>query len=141
MKSHSQQESGESKGLKLGGNLRMTRQRREVYDVLMDVRDHPTAAEVFDRTKQRMPHISLATVYNCLETLTEAGLVKQVNTDRGSARYCPNLREHAHFVCGECGGVFDVDPDQSWALSHQGVSTRKNPKGFRKAGTFQRART
>ena len=95
----------------------MTRQRREVYDVLMDVRDHPTAAEVFDRTKQRMPHISLATVYNCLETLTEAGLVKQVNTDRGSARYCPNLREHAHFVCGECGGVFDVDPEKPERVS------------------------
>lgn len=96
--------------LKLGGRLRMTRQRREVYDVLMRERDHPTASEVFVRAKEEMPQISLATVYNCLETLTDAGLVKQVNMDRGPARYCPNLRDHAHFHCSRCGAIFDVPP-------------------------------
>src|SRR5207302_7887500 len=52
-----------------GHGLRMTDQRRAVYDALMGKRDHPTAVEVFMRVKTRMPTISLATVYNCLETL------------------------------------------------------------------------
>ena len=43
---------------------RLTPQRREVYEVLLAQRDHPTATEVFMRAKQRMPSISLATVYN-----------------------------------------------------------------------------
>lgn len=89
--------------------LRMTRQRKVVYEVLLDEpRDHPTASEVFVRAKRKMPAISLATVYNCLETLTHAGAVKQVNVDREASRFCPNLEPHAHFFCSECEEVFDI---------------------------------
>lgn len=90
----------------------MTKQRKVVYDVLMEELDHPTATEVFIRSKNRMSGISLATVYNCLETLTDSGLVKQVNIDREPSRYCPNLHEHAHFFCSNCGAVQDVIPDK-----------------------------
>jgi Fe2+ or Zn2+ uptake regulation protein len=95
--------------LALGAGHRLTKQRREVYDILLSKRDHPTATEVFVRAKERVPHISLATVYNCLETLTGAGLVRQVTLDRGPARYCPNLHEHGHFYCDKCGEVMDID--------------------------------
>jgi Fe2+ or Zn2+ uptake regulation protein len=88
--------------------FRFTEQRRAVYDALMDKRDHPTAVEVFMRVKGKVPSISLATVYNCLVTLTDCGLVKTVNHDRESARYCPNLDEHAHLFCEGCGGVTDI---------------------------------
>jgi len=88
----------------------MTRQRRVVYDVLVGELDHPTATDVFLRAKDRMAGISLATVYNCLETLTEAGFVKQVNLDREPSRYCPNLHDHAHFFCLGCGAVEDISP-------------------------------
>jgi len=91
-----------------GRGFRMTDQRRAVYDALMTRRDHPTAVEVFMRVKGRMPSISLATVYNCLETLTDCGLVKSVNHDREPSRYCPNLEEHAHFFCTDCGAVADI---------------------------------
>lgn len=91
------------------GDFRMTKQRRVVYDVLMCERDHPTASEVFLRAKGQMPSISLATVYNCLEAMTQAGLIKQVNVDREASRYCPNLRPHAHFFCSQCQEIFDID--------------------------------
>lgn len=96
--------------------LRLTPQRRHVYDVLMDRRDHPSATEIFIRVKKAAPSISLATVYNCLETLVACGLVRQVHVDREPTRYCANLREHGHFVCNQCGKVHDVDwpaPPQS----------------------------
>ena len=105
-----------------GRGLRMTDQRRAVYDALMGKRDHPTAVEVFMRVKGKMPSISLATVYNCLETLTGCGLVKSVNHDREPSRYCPNLHEHAHFFCTDCGGVADIPlrtkkrPHDIWEL-------------------------
>lgn len=88
--------------------FRFTSQRREVYDAIMAKRDHPTAVEVFMRVKETMPSISLATVYNTLETLTECGLVKHVHRDREPSRYCPNLQPHGHFFCDKCGAVFDV---------------------------------
>jgi Fe2+ or Zn2+ uptake regulation protein len=89
--------------------LRMTRQRQEVYRTLMQERNHPTANDVFMRVKDRLPHISLATVYNCLEALVQHGIIRQVNFDRESSRYCPNLNEHGHFHDATTGVIHDVD--------------------------------
>ena len=89
--------------------LRSTRQREHVFAVLLDKRDHPTADEVYSRSKDGMDSISLATVYNCLETLVGCGLVRAVNYERESTRYCPNLHEHAHFQDKKTGRVYDVD--------------------------------
>mgnify|MGYP001817133301 CR=1 FL=1 len=97
--------------------LRMTRQRSEVYKVLMDHRDHPTAGEVFERAKENMPTISLATVYNCLEALVQHGAVRQVNFERESSRYCPNLTEHGHFHDEESGEIIDVPLKKGAMLS------------------------
>ena len=101
---------------------RLTPQRREVYDVLLAGGDHPTATEVFIRAKGRKSGVSLATVYNCLETLVDCGLAKQVNVDREATRYCANLKEHGHFICERCNTVFDVPvvnghrAEQIWKL-------------------------
>jgi Fur family peroxide stress response transcriptional regulator len=56
-----------------------------------------------------MPGLSLATVYNCLETFVGCGLVRQVNHERESTRYCPNLAPHAHFRDKETGRVHDIE--------------------------------
>ena len=89
--------------------LRATPQRELVYRSLLQQRDHPTAEEVFARVKTEMPTISLATVYNCLETLVQCRLIRQVNHERSSTRYCPNLRPHAHFHDEATGEIHDVD--------------------------------
>jgi Fur family peroxide stress response transcriptional regulator len=91
--------------------LRPTTQRRQVYSLLLRKRDHPSAEEVFLRVKEVLPDISMATVYNCLDTLVRCGLVRQVNHDRGATRFCSNMAEHHHFYCDECGGTFDIDTD------------------------------
>ena len=105
------------------GGLRMTKQRQVVYDVLIDLGpSHPTASEVFVSAKERRPSISLATAYNCLETLTGADAIRQVNIDREASRFCPNLQPHAHFYCTGCDSVFDInpangaEPSSVWAL-------------------------
>lgn len=89
--------------------LRATPQREVVYSVLLKKRDHPTADEVFARVKSEMPSISLATVYNCLETLVQCDLVRTVNFERGPTRYCPNLHPHAHFHDEQTGETHDID--------------------------------
>lgn len=107
---------------KLGG-LRMTKQRKVVLDVVQEMGiEHPTASSVYARAKEVMPTISLATVYNCLETLTDAGAITQVNFHREASRFCPNLQPHAHFFCSKCDAVFDVslqnraDASEPWDL-------------------------
>jgi len=109
----------------LDKGLRPTRQRSCVYDVLLYKKDHPTADEVLLRVRKKLPSISLATVYNCLETLVDCSLVKQVNMDRSPSRYCPNLTPHAHFKCSETGKIYDLN------LSEEEI---KKLKGFLPAG-------
>ncbi|NBX60826.1 MAG: transcriptional repressor, partial [Opitutaceae bacterium] len=81
----------------IDSGLRPTAQREVVFKVILEKRDHPTADEIFARVKSQMPTISLATVYNCLETLVQCQLIRQVNLERAPTRYCPNLHQHAHF--------------------------------------------
>lgn len=90
-------------------DIRPTPQREVVLKVILEKRDHPTADEIFARVKSSMPTISLATVYNCLETLVQCGLVRQVNLERAPTRYCPNLHQHAHFHDEATGRIHDVD--------------------------------
>ncbi|HEX4086445.1 MAG TPA: transcriptional repressor [Chthoniobacteraceae bacterium] len=116
--------------------FRFTAQRREVFDALQAQRDHPTAVDVFMRVQKKLPGISLATVYNCLETLTECGLVRAVHHDRQPSRYCANLEPHAHFFCEECGAVHDVPPGDDglatagWQLP-QGATITHHEISFR----------
>jgi Fur family peroxide stress response transcriptional regulator len=92
--------------------LRSTKQREHIFSVLLEKLDHPTADDVYARAKSGMPSISLATVYNCLETLSASGLIKQVNFEREPTRYCPNLTTHAHFYCKESGEIQDIELGQ-----------------------------
>jgi Fe2+ or Zn2+ uptake regulation protein len=102
----------------VANGIRLTKQREEVFGILLQKRDHPTATEVFLRAKKHMPSISLATIYNCLEALVDCGLVKQVNLDRAPTRFCANLREHSHFYCEGCGSISDVtlSINRTWDL-------------------------
>ena len=88
--------------------LRMTRQRQEVYRFLKGELSHPTANEVFIRLQEKLPSVSLATVYNCLEALVQHNIVRQVNFDREPSRFCPNLEEHGHFHDESTGKIHDV---------------------------------
>jgi Fur family peroxide stress response transcriptional regulator len=106
--------------------LRSTPQREVVYSVLLTKRDHPTADEVYVRVKAALPSISLATVYNCLETLVQCDLVRAVNFERGPTRYCPNLRPHAHFHDEQTGRTHDIDLPPALLENLNGVL----PQGF-----------
>lgn len=90
--------------------FRVTRQRRAVYEALLGSDLHPTAEQVFASVKDRLPRISLATVYKALDSLVASGLVQKFVTE-GSARYEARCDDHYHAHCQVCGFVQDVDPD------------------------------
>lgn len=119
---HTTHDHGHTHAPVLPDGVRMTKQRQQVFDVLMDSTDHPTASDVFMRVKDQLPGISLATVYNCLDTLARHGLIKQVNLDRAPSRFCANREDHVHFHCEQCGKVADAAPLKNldaaahWAL-------------------------
>ena len=90
--------------------LRLTPQRSAVLDVLTTSRDHPTAAEVYERVRELSPGIGPATVYRALGFLVERGYALELTLDGGAAaRYDANTARHDHLVCQGCGRAEDVD--------------------------------
>ena len=94
--------------LVIKAGMRMTQQRRAVLETILSSHDHPTAAMIYERTKANMPGISLATVYNCLESMAETGIINHLNFDNGPSRFCPNLEPHVHLLDDETNRVLDV---------------------------------
>lgn len=88
--------------------LRSTRQREQVFAAIWNNYKHPTADDVFALVRQELSSISLATVYNCLETLVDCQLIREINFGRHPTRYEPNRQEHGHFLCENTGRVFDI---------------------------------
>ncbi|MBX3351772.1 MAG: transcriptional repressor [Phycisphaeraceae bacterium] len=96
--------------------LRVTRQRQEVYAALAATTAHPTAEELHrlvlesPSVDDTEPPVSLATVYNTLEALTDSGLVRKIPTPEGGARYDADTTDHMHLMTG-AGRVHDVPAD------------------------------
>jgi Fur family ferric uptake transcriptional regulator len=88
---------------------RVTPQRRAVAEVLAGDHVHLAADEVHERARERLPEVSLATVYNTLGELVEMGEVLELRIGNGPARYDPNVHaRHHHLVCTGCGALLDI---------------------------------
>ena len=87
---------------------RMTRQRRVVFEELSNVKTHPTADQVYEMVRRRLPRISLSTVYRNLELLARTGKVLRLNMDGEQRRYDADTSQHEHVYCLKCGRVDDV---------------------------------
>ena len=97
-----------SAALRAGGR-RLTQQRLEVVREIAGTDAHPDAETVFARVRERVPTISLDTVYRSLAALADLGLIRRVTELAGPARYDANVARHHHFVCTRCGLVADID--------------------------------
>lgn len=87
--------------------LRLTPQRQVVVEVLNGDTSHPTAESVAQRVRQRMPGVSLSTVYKVLHELAHLGLVTELDV-AGVMRFDPDTAEHMHVVCESCGTIIDM---------------------------------
>lgn len=88
--------------------MKVTPQRLAVIEALHGNGSHPTAEVVWAHVRERMPTVSLRTVYQALNDLVELGEVQMVELGNGAARFDPNLDQHDHFVCQNCERVYDV---------------------------------
>jgi Fe2+ or Zn2+ uptake regulation protein len=91
--------------------LKVTPQRQSIFRALHGSTTHPTAEAVYDTVSREMPTISLRTVYQTLNDLTQMGELLAFDLGTGSVRFDPHTTHHHHLVCGSCGKVQDVDAD------------------------------
>ena len=89
-------------------NLRMTRQRRVILEELRKVNTHPSADEIYEIVRKRLPRISLGTVYRNLEILSDSGDIQKLETGCSLKRFDGNLSEHCHIRCVRCDRIADA---------------------------------
>lgn len=89
--------------------MRMTSQRTVVLEYLRSVKNHPSAGEVYEAVRERLPGISLATVYRTLAWLADNGEALELKYGDKASRYDGDTSEHSHLTCAGCGRVLDVN--------------------------------
>lgn len=93
--------------------LRMTQQRKAILEELSKTTCHPTATQVYKAVHERIPRISLGTVYRNLDVLSEAGLIQKLESGGSEKRFDGTTENHYHVRCVCCGRVEDVSGSQS----------------------------
>ncbi len=85
-----------------------TIQKRMILEVLREMNTHPTADELYDAVRLRLPRISLRTVYRNLSILAESGLVFKLSCPGMQTRYDAMQKPHFHLRCEKCGKIEDI---------------------------------
>lgn len=89
-------------------NIRVTQQRIEVYKLLLKNDRYLTVGEIYKIIRAKVPAISVATIYSILGLLKKKELIKQIRIKFNKSCFGTAKNFYHHFLCKECGKVFDV---------------------------------
>jgi Fur family peroxide stress response transcriptional regulator len=104
---------------------KLTPQREAIFQVIQERDDHPTASDIFEAARLRLPGISYATVYNSLRYLKEAGLVYEIKFGDSASRYDRETDRHDHAICK----LVDFDlPDAAKLMQAAARKSRFQPQ-------------
>ena len=99
--------------------LRKTPERFAILDCVMEMTRHFVADDLYNRMEDKGYHVSRTTVYNTIELLVSAGLLRRHNFGRTTAHYemVSGLgSNHHHLVCTVCGKMKEVKDAQLASL-------------------------
>lgn len=88
--------------------LRMTNQRKIILEELCKVYFHPTAGDVYEMVRKKLPKVSLGTVYRNLELLSNRNTIQKLDFGEPHKRFDGNPEPHYHINCTQCGRVDDA---------------------------------
>ncbi len=89
--------------------MRLTPQRTSICELLVTSEKHPTAAMIYEDLKPRFPSLSLATVYNTLETLVGLGVVNALgHAGDDKVHYDADTEPHVNLACLSCSRIVDI---------------------------------
>lgn len=91
--------------------MRTTEQRKIILEELMKRTDHPSADDIYGAVRERIPHISLGTVYRNLERLADGGEIVRLSGG-AQMRFDGDRSFHIHFRCLLCGRIEDVPMEE-----------------------------
>jgi Fur family transcriptional regulator, peroxide stress response regulator len=114
---------------------RNTKQLEVIWETIKNDDSHPTADQVYAKVRENLPNVSLGTVYRNLQKLVAEGKLQVLTLGR-SQHFDPLIEQHQHFICQQCGRVYDVfveAPQQDirpMKLSHEGFTVTSHQLSF-----------
>jgi len=90
--------------------VKLTHQRLEIFREAAGSGDHPDAETIYKGVRERIPPVSLDTVYRTLWLFLDLGLISTLGP-RDRVRFDANTRPHHHFICKTCGRTRDFYSD------------------------------
>lgn len=102
--------------------MRNTTQRTEILKFLRSKRHHCSAVQIYDAVREKIPNISLGTVYRNLGNLLESGDIISVEAVDKCIYYDGFIENHAHFVCNCCKEIYDfpIEPEKRSSINEAG---------------------
>jgi Fe2+ or Zn2+ uptake regulation protein len=116
------------------GQARNTKQLRVVWEAVRNDKSHPTADQIYDQVRKKLPTISLGTVYRNLQKLVFDKKLQVLMRGR-SQHFDPLVAPHQHFICESCDRVYDVLIDNQKEikpakLPHEGFRVTSHQLAF-----------
>ena len=106
-----------------------SKQREDLLNILKNSRSHPTAEELYEKAKEKIPSVSRGTVYRNLKDLVDEGYIIKISMASGADRYDYIHKKHNHIICKSCGTVkdfeynFDLEDVKQSVIKQTEVST------------------
>ena len=85
----------------------MTKYEEEIYRIITVSREHLTVEQIYMELKKIYPNVVIATVYNNVNKLWRARLIRKISVENMSDRY-DRIVKHDHLVCQSCGKLTDI---------------------------------
>ena len=121
--------------LLLSNGVKPSVQRLSVLRFIMEKKEHPSVDDIYKELSNEIPTLSRTTVYNTLKHLTEKGIINTLSIDEVQSKYDFIEETHAHFLCKNCGKIYDIALDPQLLNSmvtdgHQVLNTQIYFKGI-----------
>jgi Fur family transcriptional regulator, peroxide stress response regulator len=115
--------------------LKITPQRIAILEFLEGNKSHPSAKDIYESLKNKFPSLSLATIYNTVESMVKTSSLQELTITKERSNYDPDISEHDHSYCLKCGKIEDVRYDENLSGKTIGddftiMSVRKNYYGL-----------
>jgi len=91
---------------------RFTVQRKVILETVLDLDNHPSADQIYDRVEARLPGIARTTVYRTLEHLSRIGIITKACHPGRATRFDPRTEIHHHLVCLVCNDFMDIEDER-----------------------------
>lgn len=88
-----------------------SKQREDLLSILKNSKSHPSAEELYNSIKEKIPSVSRGTVYRNLKDLVDEGYIIKISMAGGADRYDYIHKKHNHIICKYCGMIKDFEYD------------------------------